>query len=551
MTVLGLGRWCSALLACVFVWLLLGPRRAAADAAQPARLRIELEGVQLVIYAADRSERLATLALALAPRAFVSVGAMLYVARRERGVASYDLRDPRAPRQVAEFGTDLVVAKLRVLGDVLQLRSPSGSTLVAYRMREAEPPTLLLQLRTFEEADDAEWPEGAGALGETRHGGEPAWLSVRLRDGSGVIGLPQPASTAEYLVLRLPGRAILTVLRSEIVLCTATPAPPADAAAEIPRSLRAEGTAQLPPQEVSAAGGQGQPTAVSDRLYVVDGSQLAIYRQRVAEQTLLGATRLPWVGRQPPIVAGRAAYVLLPYRGIAVVDIGLSRFPYVLWHLLPQQTIRRARLDGHLLRVTADSGQVVYDLAEPLRPQGRERYPVQPPRRYPDDDERPSISDEAWQDQGRLWSAAGRRIYLTDGSHIVGRWTRTTSDGITLDVQGQPRVIARADIVHSEPVELDSSPLPADAAQRSLPKTSSGVRAGRALLLGGATILAIGQIVAIVGAVALVISVPFWFRIPIPVRATEPQPSVALRPAAMSAQSLPPPDSGGLLRVRF
>ncbi len=551
MTVLGLGRWCSALLACVFVWLLWGPRRAAADAAQPARLRIELEGVQLVIYAADRSERLATLALALAPRAFVSVGAMLYVARRERGVASYDLRDPRAPRQVAEFGTDLVVAQLRVLGDVLQLRSASGSTLAAYRVREGEPPTLLLRLRTFEEADDAEWSEGAGALGETGRGGESAWLSVRLRDGSGVIGLPLPASTAEYLVLRLPGRAILTVLRSEIVLCTATPAPPADAAAEIPRSLRAEGTAQLPPQEVSAAGGQGQPTAVSDRLYVVDGSQLAIYRQRVAEQTLLGATRLPWVGRQPPIVAGRAAYVLLPYRGIAVVDIGLSRFPYVLWHLLPQQTIRRARLDGHLLRVTADSGQVVYDLAEPLRPQGRERYPVQPPRRYPDDDERPSISDEAWQDQGRLWSAAGRRIYLTDGSHIVGRWTRTTSDGITLDVQGQPRVIARADIVHSEPVELDSSPLPADAAQRSLPKTSSGVRAGRALLLGGATILAIGQIVAIVGAVALVISVPFWFRIPIPVRATEPQPSVALRPAAMSAQSLPPPDSGGLLRVRF
>lgn len=55
MTVLGLGRWCSALLACAFVWLLLGPRRAAADAAQPARLCIELEAAQLVIYAADRS----------------------------------------------------------------------------------------------------------------------------------------------------------------------------------------------------------------------------------------------------------------------------------------------------------------------------------------------------------------------------------------------------------------------------------------------------------------------------------------------------------------
>lgn len=535
---------------------LLGLGRARADAVsiQPARLRVELLAGQLIIDDANSGERQAVLRLSGEPRAFALVGRVLYVARRERGVALFDLRDPRAPREVATFANELLVASLRVFDDVLQLRTPSGGTIAAYRLRAGESPTLLMRLQAWDDDSEPTSPDSDNATGAKSGQAPPAGLRLRLRDGSWVTGLLLPAGSPEYVVLRLPSRATLTLLNSEIEQREPAPVPasqaPGDPPPELPRALRAAPPDGAARQEVRAGGSATGPTVVGARRYRVDGVNFQIYRVDGIRREPLGETKLPWAGQHPPLVYGRAAYVLLPYRGLAVVDIGLSRFPYVIWHLLPHQAVKSARLEGQYLRVSTDQGQTVYNVADPLRPDGPERFRAIPPRHYPDDQDRLQVIDETWQDQGNLWPVSGRRIHLTDDSTLEGHWTGSRVEGVTLEILGQSRLIPHNEIRHSEPVDLDSlPPLPgtAPAKPTSAPRATATV--GRAFLVGGSVILAVVQAAVVIGLVTAFVTLPLW--VPLPLYATPPRSGIVLDPPLASTQSYPPASTITVLRVRF
>ncbi len=291
-------------------------------------------------------------------------------------------------------------------------------------------------------------------------------------------------------------------------------------------------------------------TIIGDRRYQVDGVTFKIWRSRDGLGQWLGETRLPWSSPQAPIVRGRAAYVWLPHRGLAVVDIGLSRFPYVVWQLLPNYAVQRARLEGDRLHVKTDRGAFEYDLTDPLFPKGPERYPAAPRRLYPADAE--PISDGTWQDLGGLAPSTGRRVYLYDGDPVVGTWIHTTDEGITLSVLGKQRVLARADVRHSEPVELALEPPPG-------PKTAAAAKPssptpGRILLITGATIIAVSQILAFTAIIVIVVVLPAsGFKVPTSPYATEPLPTTggALHPPILAPQQLPLSTPRPLLNLRF
>jgi hypothetical protein len=92
--------------------------------------------------------------------------------------------------------------------------------------------------------------------------------------------------------------------------------------------------------------------------YRVNGHMFSIEGTR-GQRSMLGTTRLPRPGREPPLILGKAAYVVLPGDGLAVVDIGLARFPYVVWRLSPDLAVRSINLDGNTLRVTIPAKSVL------------------------------------------------------------------------------------------------------------------------------------------------------------------------------------------------
>lgn len=305
------------------------------------------------------------------------------------------------------------------------------------------------------------------------------------------------------------------------------------------------------PEPAPAPAAPPNTTIIGDRRYQVDGVTFKIWRSRDGLGQYLGQTRLPWQSPQAPIVRGRAAYVWLPHRGLAVVDIGLSRFPYVVWQLLPNYAVKRARLEGDRLHVQTDRGSFEYDLTDPLSPQGPERYPAAPRRLYPADAQ--PISDGTWQDLGVLASSTGRRVYLYDGDPLVGTWLRSTAETLTVSIAGQPRVLARADVRHIEPVELalEMPPGPDKTAAAAKPSPPTP---GRILLITGATIIAISQILAFTAIIVIVVVLPAsGFRVPTGPYGAEPLPTAgsALHPPILAPQQLPLSTPRPLLNIRF
>lgn len=482
-------------------------------------------------------------------------GSSLFVARGGRGVAIVDVSSPSAPREVGTLADDLWVGRMEAAGDLLHLRSPSGNTSASYRVQPHGAPLLLRRLQVPNDDEDDDDPQRAadlaGASGPPRPSGQAApatWLALRLRDGSRALGQLLSSRDDAYLVLRLASRAILTLAPSEIAAIEVVPQP-------LPGGVSLSPPAPSPltlsarPAEPPALPAPAAATVVGERRYVVDGVHFRIWRRRAGSAELLGETLLPAAGDPLTVVRGRAAYIRIPHHGLFVVDIGLSRYPYVLWHLLPQHAVAQLRMEGDRLHVTTDRQAFIYDLTDPLLPQGAERFPYAPRRHYAGAAER--ISDETWPDLGILAPTAGRRMYLRDGRVLVGTWrSETSSGGITLDVLGQSQTIARRDILHSEPVELppELSPPPRGAAL-PIAAPSQAPAAGRQVEIAGALVLVIGSAVALVTlGVVFIVS----FRVPgVPTYATEPRSGAVLRPPLVAPQGLPIPQDTWLLRVRF
>lgn len=187
--------------------------------------------------------------------------------------------------------------------------------------------------------------------------------------------------------------------------------------------------------------------------YRVNGHMFSIEGTR-GQRSVLGTTRLPRPGREPPLILGKAAYVVLPGDGLAVVDIGLARFPYVVWRLSPDLAVRSINLDGNTLRVTTWRGTLQYDVSDPLQPRGPNTFVGEPRRYYAPDQATGGTQDVQWEEQGPGWPQTGRRVYLRDGSVILGtfRGHDIAQDVLTLEVLGQRRRLSTTNIVHIEAV---------------------------------------------------------------------------------------------------
>lgn len=542
----------------VAVWMSVCPCRSVrADAGPSAAtaLRFETTAGQLVIRRAHSGEQLAQLRLSGEVRAFCAVGSSLFVARAGRGVAIVDVSSPSAPREVGTLADDLWVGRMEAAGDLLQLRSPSGNASASYRVQPHGAPLLLRRLHVPSDDEDDDDPQRAadlaGVSGPPRPSGQAApatWLALRLRDGSRALGQLLPSRDDAYLSLRLANRAILTVARSEIMAIEVVPRPLA-ARASLSTPAPPSPTLTARPAEHPLLLAPAAATVVGERRYTVDGVHFQIWRSRAGQAERLGETQLPAVADPSAIVRGRAAYIRIPHHGLVVVDIGLSRYPYVLWHLLPQHAVARLHLQGDRLHVSTDRQAFVYDLSDPLLPQGAERFPYAPRRHYAGATE--LISDGTWQDLGILAPVAGRRMYLRDGRVLLGTWrSETSSGGITLDILGSPLTIARRDIMHSEPVELppELSPPPQTGTQPAA-APAQRLTAGRQVEIAGALVLVIGSAVAL-ATVGIIFFVNFRLG-GVPTYATEPRSGSALRPPLVAPQAQAIRQDSWLLRVRF
>lgn len=246
--------------------------------------------------------------------------------------------------------------------------------------------------------------------------------------------------------------------------------------------------------------------------YRVDGHLFSI-EGTVGQRAVLGTTRLPRPGREPPLIRGKAAYVVLPGDGLAVIDIGLARFPYVVWRLSPDLAVRSINLDGNTLRVTTWRGALQYDVSDPLQPRGPDTFVGEPRRYYAPDQAAGGTQDVQWEEQGPGWPQTGRRVHLRDGSVMLGtfRGQDIAQDALTLEVLGQKRRLSTKNIVHIEAVyfgEVGTGSRPGAA--------SSGSRAASkavAAFLGVPLLLVYSAIV--VTAVALTVTI-FVCGLPVP-----------------------------------
>jgi len=147
----------------------------------------------------------------------------------------------------------------------------------------------------------------------------------------------------------------------------------------------------------------------SDRLlYRARGTRLEILRRHGSDEILLGIAALPAPARSQVLQVGSAAVILLQ-QGAAVVDVTLTRFPYVAWILEPSIEIELMRILHGELVLMKRLWQARYNLALPLLPSGANRHPVEWCRAT---DPSATAADAAWVDRPDAAGQRARRLYL-------------------------------------------------------------------------------------------------------------------------------------------
>lgn len=249
---------------------------------------------------------------------------------------------------------------------------------------------------------------------------------------------------------------------------------------------------------------------VTGRMFSIEANPGANLGANLGARSVMGTTLLPWPGREPPLIRGKAAYVVLPGNGLAVIDVGLARFPYVVWRLSPDLAVRSIAIEDQTLRVTTWQGTVQYDIRDPLQPRGPDTFAADPRRYYDASAAESGTADHTWEEQGAGWPQRGRRVYLRDGSTVLGTFhgLDLARDELTLEVMGQKRALSTLHILHVEPVFFGE----VGTGTRSLAAGpgSRGAAKAAALLLGVPMVILYSAVVVttIVVAVAIVICGP-------------------------------------------
>lgn len=426
-------------------------------------------------------------------RALHAVGATLFVAGQARGVSVVDLRDLRRPAEHGTLAQEQLVGAFVQTENELQLRSPSGLTSSWYDITEPLRPRFLRRLHQPGPEEEEEG-DTAVRLQPARPG---LSCTLRLRNGQQLTGTALSDTPEGHRVLRTANH--LTWVLSPGELISATLSMPAAAA--------------------------GQDLAAGDSLrcggaldYDVDGDLFTISRGSSRGRVTLGWLRLPWTTQPPVLLRGRAAFVRLVEGGLAVIDITLSRYPYVAWRLQREQTIRSARLEQASLLLTTDTGELSYDLHDPLHPKGPNVSPAQPLRLYEGDGLQPLNSDESWGESARRWPAPGRRVYVKGGAVFLGHVLQIDSfrGQLYLELGTQRVRLPVSDILHIEPVELAAPPaiagsraphleLPPPLPPPFSPDPAKQVRRNKPLEVGLGLVLAIPGITLITVGLSLAV----------------------------------------------
>ncbi len=426
-------------------------------------------------------------------RALHAAGPALFVAGQARGVSVFDLRDLRRPAEHGSLAQEQLVGSFVQTENQLQLRSPSGLTSSWYDITEPLRPRFLRRLQQTGPDDDDEG-DTAARLQPARPG---LSCTLRLRDGQQLSGTALPDTPEGHRVLRTANHLTWVISPGELI--SATLSMPAAAAGR-----------DLTPGDNMRCGGALD--------YDVDGALFTISRGSSRGRVTLGWLRLPWTTQPPVLLRGRAAFVRLAEGGLAVIDITLSRYPYVAWRLQREQAIRSARLEQASLLLTTDTGELSYDLHDPLYPKGPGVSPAQPLRLYEGDGLQPLNSDESWSEPARRWPASGRRVYAKGGAVLVGYVLQIDSfrGQLYLELGTQRVRLPVSDILHIEPVELATPPalagpraphldLPPPLPPPFIPDPAKRVRRNQALEIGlglvlatpGITLITIGLSVAV------------------------------------------------------
>ncbi len=463
------------------------------DDSAGASRRYRLESSELVVLDKSGEEELARLELAEPGRTLLASGDVVYVAKQSFGVLLIDVADPAHPRALRTFAEELSVGELQTEGTLLRLRGLGGRHYAWYGIAAPRSPIFLRRL------DLPSPPPGSGDRPAPT--GNPAiqrevWRQLGLRDGSQLGGHPTTLASGKFLTLCLPGDALLTLASADV----SSQRDREFQAGELAEGAGPNATA-LGEVELAALAPRGE---LSDRVELrVEERRLTVLRRAGMQHMVLGELTLPWPATsRRPLLLGRAAYVILSDGGVAVVDFGLLRFPYVAWRLAPASHITTFELAGTSLLLHARGVSRSFAVADPLRPQGDASQAWLPVRVY--EDEAPLRSDARWQEPQRRWLSPLRRLYLRSGQVTVGELLAVGPSRVTLFSRPWPPVsFPTADIRHIEPVDpaavaigpqvgLSAGQLVPPARQPVYPRSSkAGLIAG--LTIGG--LLLVGAVV--------------------------------------------------------
>lgn len=230
----------------------------------------------------------------------------------------------------------------------------------------------------------------------------------------------------------MQARAVLGLWLGALLLCGVRTSLASEPEAVNPAAAHAEST-------------RASPGITTSTLRVLaDGNRLRILREEHTATVTLATLNLPAPARDGPLLLGRAAYLPLEGQGVVVVDIGVPEDPYIVWQLAKERIITSLSVVEDRLLLETLQQPLSYDVADPLRPRGREITKAAARRFYGpspagrDTDDLPRFAAEA---------PAGRRLRLKSGEILQGHLHSQGAGRLLLcptDVREPARVDAAA-----------------------------------------------------------------------------------------------------------
>jgi hypothetical protein len=511
-------------------------RPSPASPHAPSTLRVLLEHDRLRILRQELAGEVELGCLLLpAPTrgAPLLLGRAAYVLLEGQGVVVVDIGVPEDPYIAWHLAKDQAIQSLLLRRDHLLLRVLSQEAVEGpvYDVREPLRPRGPLMQKG---APRRYYPRNSASLklnGLSGFGaGAPAGRRIHLRSGERLLGRLTASAAPQSLRLVLAEGGgvrefpVDDVLRMEAVYLdedTASDGPallPDQAGIQVPLRRQSAGPAAETPLWSSLVDGSFGPLVCR-----VAGQRLEMLRLHGERETLLGTAALPQPARGAPLLLGPAAYVLLD-KGVAVVDVGLARYPYVAWVLESGSEVQSIRLTAGRLELSFAGGTAVYDPVDPLSPSGPDRQRVSRIREY---GQSATAADASWVDSPDRTRSGGRRVYLRDGQMFViwGFSCRASESPCTFRAANPTPSFVLADLLHVEPVDApepittvaplppSSSPPPAPPVYRwSQLVPASAARSSYSITgqTAGAAIVAVGGAIALVGGLgALVSATPY------------------------------------------